>query len=65
MTKGTAVPPVSILVLAAGASARRRGTDKLLESVAGQPLLRRVVHLAPVRPFWSPRLIETPHVKQP
>jgi len=31
---------VAILLLAAGASARMRGADKLLEPVAGQPLLR-------------------------
>lgn len=32
--------PCAILILAAGASSRMRGGDKLLEQVAGQPLLR-------------------------
>jgi molybdenum cofactor cytidylyltransferase len=35
-------PPVSLLILAAGASSRMRGADKLMEPVQGQPLLRRV-----------------------
>ena len=39
-------PRVSILVLAAGASRRMRGRDKLLEPVAGRPLLRRVAEAA-------------------
>ncbi|WP_050527263.1 nucleotidyltransferase family protein [Pseudorhodobacter aquimaris] len=43
MTQGRAPPPVTVLVLAAGASRRMRGVDKLLEPVAGQPLLRRIV----------------------
>jgi len=34
------MPLVPILVLAAGASSRMRGRDKLLEDVGGQPLLR-------------------------
>ncbi|MGO4909321.1 NTP transferase domain-containing protein [Pseudorhodobacter sp. W20_MBD10_FR17] len=33
---------LSILILAAGASSRMRGTDKLLEAVNGMPLLRQV-----------------------
>ena len=37
---------ISILILAAGASSRMRGRDKLLESVAGKPLLRHVVEMA-------------------
>ncbi|MBS4009591.1 MAG: nucleotidyltransferase family protein [Roseovarius sp.] len=37
---------VAILVPAAGASSRMRGTDKLLEMVRGQPLLRDRVTLA-------------------
>ncbi|MBT9383686.1 nucleotidyltransferase family protein [Pseudooceanicola sp. CBS1P-1] len=41
-----------VLLLAAGASSRMRGGDKLLEPVAGQPLLRlmalRALELAPV-----------------
>ncbi|MGP3697057.1 nucleotidyltransferase family protein [Rhodobacter sp. NSM] len=36
----TAPAPV-VLLLAAGASSRMRGTDKLLEPVGGEPLLRR------------------------
>lgn len=44
---GTPTPPqVNILILAAGASSRMRGADKLLEPVGGQPLLRHVVRLA-------------------
>lgn len=39
-------PRVSALVLAAGASRRMRGTDKLLEPVSGVPLLRRVAEAA-------------------
>lgn len=39
-------PRVSALVLAAGASRRMRGADKLLEPVAGLPLLRRVAEAA-------------------
>lgn len=41
-----AIPPISLLVLAAGASSRMRGGDKLLEPVQGQPLLRHVVQCA-------------------
>lgn len=37
---------VPILILAAGASARMRGRDKLVEPVAGQPLLRRIATAA-------------------
>lgn len=37
---------VAILILAAGASARMGGRDKLLEPVAGQPLLRRLAEAA-------------------
>lgn len=37
---------VAILIPAAGASSRMRGTDKLLETVRGQPLLRDRVTLA-------------------
>jgi molybdenum cofactor cytidylyltransferase len=42
------MPPynISILILAAGASTRMRGADKLLEPVAGQPLLRHVAGVA-------------------
>lgn len=38
----TEVPRPSILILAAGSSSRMRGGDKLLEPVAGVPLLRRI-----------------------
>jgi molybdenum cofactor cytidylyltransferase len=39
-------PVVHILILAAGASSRMRGTDKLLQHVEGQPILRRVAEAA-------------------
>jgi molybdenum cofactor cytidylyltransferase len=39
-------PAVYILVLAAGASSRMRGRDKLLEPVTGKPLLLKVVETA-------------------
>jgi molybdenum cofactor cytidylyltransferase len=39
-------PVVHILVLAAGASSRMRGRDKLLEPVKGRPILRLVVETA-------------------
>ena len=39
-------PPLSILILAAGAARRMRGQDKLLEPVAGQPLLRHIAGIA-------------------
>ncbi|OZB13387.1 MAG: hypothetical protein B7X55_13005, partial [Rhodobacterales bacterium 34-62-10] len=38
--------PCAILILAAGASSRMRGGDKLLEEVAGQPLLRVMLERA-------------------
>jgi len=37
---------VEILILAAGASARMRGRDKLLEPVGGQPMIAHVVRMA-------------------
>lgn len=43
------VPPLSdmpIILLAAGQSSRMRGTDKLLATVEGMPLLRRQANLA-------------------
>ncbi len=39
-------PRVTAIVLAAGASRRMRGADKLLEAVDGAPVLRRVVEAA-------------------
>lgn len=42
----TAAPPLHILILAAGASSRMRGRDKLTEEVGGQPLLRKIVEAA-------------------
>ena len=39
-------PVVHILVLAAGASARMRGRDKLLQPVKGKPILRAVAETA-------------------
>lgn len=39
-------PTVHILILAAGASSRMRGQDKLLEVVEGNPLLRHVAEVA-------------------
>jgi molybdenum cofactor cytidylyltransferase len=39
-------PPLSILILAAGAARRMRGQDKLLEPVAGQPMLRHIAGIA-------------------
>lgn len=39
-------PDVHILVLAAGASSRMRGRDKLLQPVKGKPILRMVSDLA-------------------
>ena len=47
-------PPIAILILAAGQSSRMRGTDKMLEIVDGQPLIRRqaIVALATGLPVW-------------
>jgi molybdenum cofactor cytidylyltransferase len=39
-------PTVHILILAAGASSRMRGLDKLLQHVEGVPILRRVAETA-------------------
>lgn len=39
-------PDIPVVVLAAGASSRMRGADKLLEIVDGRPLLRRQVETA-------------------
>lgn len=40
------IPVVHILILAAGASSRMRGTDKLVQPVDGKPILRRVAATA-------------------
>ena len=40
------MPHVAAVVLAAGASRRMRGTDKLLEPVGGRPVLRAVAEAA-------------------
>lgn len=47
-------PTVAILILAAGASSRMRGVDKLVQPVGDQPLLRRVAEtaLATGMPVW-------------
>lgn len=39
-------PDFAIIILAAGAAARMRGGDKLLEDVDGEPLLRRQARMA-------------------
>ena len=39
-------PAVHILILAAGASSRMRGADKLLQPIAGVPILRRTAETA-------------------
>ncbi|WP_137112414.1 NTP transferase domain-containing protein [Rhodobacter sp. SY28-1] len=39
-------PVVHILILAAGASSRMRGADKLVQPIAGVPILRRVAETA-------------------
>ena len=46
MTDAILRPPPAILVLAAGASSRMRGPDKLLETVDGTPLILRAVRAA-------------------
>jgi molybdenum cofactor cytidylyltransferase len=50
----TSVPNAAILILAAGQSSRMRGTDKMLELVDGQPLIRRqaLIALATGLPVW-------------
>lgn len=46
-TDGPAMlPTVQILILAAGASARMRGSDKLLQLIGGKPILRHVAEQA-------------------
>ena len=44
--QGQLVPDIQIVILAAGASTRMRGADKLVEPLCGQPLLRHVGQLA-------------------
>lgn len=39
-------PKIATVILAAGASSRMKGRDKLLEAVDGQPLLSRMIHEA-------------------
>ncbi len=48
MVRGCVDSPVSlaIVILAAGASSRMRGRDKLFEVVEGTPILTRLVHFA-------------------
>ncbi|MGA1614500.1 MAG: nucleotidyltransferase family protein, partial [Lutimaribacter sp.] len=45
---------LGIIILAAGQSRRMRGGDKLLETVQGQPLLRRIQQAAAATgcPVW-------------
>lgn len=38
--------PIPIILLAAGQSRRMRGTDKLMQQVGGEPLLRRMARIA-------------------
>lgn len=53
MTAPAASPVPPILILAAGAGRRMRGTDKLLEPVGGVPLLRHIATQArAVGPLW-------------
>ncbi|MFG6595820.1 NTP transferase domain-containing protein [Sulfitobacter sp. 1A13368] len=40
------IAPLPVILLAAGASTRMRGRDKLLEDIGGEPLLRRQARLA-------------------
>lgn len=42
----SAPTPLTILILAAGASSRMRGQDKLLQDIDGQPLLARITGAA-------------------
>ncbi len=46
MAEGARPPGPVILILAAGASSRMRGRDKLLEDVGGEPLLARQCRIA-------------------
>ncbi|MFG6567241.1 NTP transferase domain-containing protein [Sulfitobacter sp. 1A13679] len=40
------IAPLPVILLAAGASTRMRGRDKLMEDIGGEPLLRRRARLA-------------------
>ncbi|MBO9431571.1 nucleotidyltransferase family protein [Sulfitobacter sp. R18_1] len=40
------IAPLPVILLAAGASTRMRGRDKLMEDIVGEPLLRRQARLA-------------------
>jgi molybdenum cofactor cytidylyltransferase len=55
-------PVVHILILAAGASSRMRGADKLVTSVEGEPLLRRVA--ATALATGAPVLVTLPPLAQ-
>lgn len=54
---------IAILILAAGASSRMRGRDKLMEEVDGQPLLRRQVLRA--RATGAPVVLTLPPLPHP
>jgi len=54
---------ISILILAAGQSARMRGGDKLLEDVGGQPCLSHLVHCARATGFDTIAVV--PHLDHP
>lgn len=60
---------VPVLILAAGASTRMRGADKLLQTVLGEPLLRRQVRIAgqsraPVLVTLPPQAVDRRQVLQ-
>jgi molybdenum cofactor cytidylyltransferase len=57
------VPTVHILILAAGASSRMRGVDKLMQPVEGQPLIRHVTQVALAT--GSPVAVTLPHDAPP
>ena len=54
---------IAVLILAAGASSRMRGSDKLLEDVDGKPLLRRQVLRA--RATGAPVIVTLPPLPHP
>ncbi|PJE29270.1 Purine catabolism protein PucB [Pseudooceanicola marinus] len=55
---------IAVLVLAAGASRRMRGRDKLLEDVDGEPLLRRQLRRA-LEAGIGPVLVTLPGLEHP